>query len=246
MPNTTLRAVREAMRLSQDEFARKVREAGDDLGEPNDCTTRTVQRWEQADVSYPRRYMVRAVERATGYRAEDLGFTHVPRIGKLSDHGVDSPVRVTDDARIAPAVASPVMPTLTGIWESRCTYESSSRGETLVDRAHLILIHAGNEITARSITGSVTGGGAILIRLELRGRVVTGTWEQTTGEESYYRGQQFHGAIQLQVEATGGRMKGAWTGFGRDFDVNTGPWELLRRETGTGKADDYTRVPDGE
>lgn len=116
----------------------------------------------------------------------------------------------------------------------------------MVDMANLVLVHSATQITAHSIAGSVTDGGSIMMRLELRGRVVTGTWEQTTGAESYYRGQLFHGAVQLQVDATGGRMKGAWTGFGRDFDVNTGPWELIRREVGTRATEDYEHVPGGQ
>lgn len=243
MANTALRAIRESLRLSQDEFAQKIREAGAKLGEPNECTTRTVQRWETGNVSYPRRHMVRAIELVAGYPAEKLGFDHVPRGESYWDH-TDGPVQVVADARMAPPSVTIVMPTLTGIWESRCTYHSSSRDETFVDLSHLMLIHSANEITAHSIRGSVTDGGSIIMRLETRGRVVTGTWEQTTGAESYYRGQLFHGAVQLQVEASGTRMKGAWTGFGSDFDVNTGPWELIRRETGTRDVESYARVPD--
>lgn len=247
MPNTTIRAVREAMRLSQEEFAEKIREAGTALGEPNECTARTVQRWEGGAVSYPRRNMIRAIERATGYAAEELGFDHVPRVGKLSDH-TDGPVEASTPnlaPLIQPAVVKlAVVPTLTGIWESRCTYESSSRQKTFVDRSNLIIVHAGNELTARSIDGSVTEGGSILMRLELRGRVVTGIWEQNTGPDSHYQGAQFHGAVQLQVDGTNSHMRGAWTGFGRDFEVNTGPWELIRREIRTGKAADYAAVPE--
>lgn len=244
MPNTTIRAIREAMRLSQEEIARKVRDAGDELGEPNDCTTRTVQRWENGSVSYPRRTYVRAIERVTGYPIDELGFDLVPRVGKLSDHVGGEAVQLIADAREEPVRIQPVMPTLTGIWESRCTYESSSRGETFVDRANLVVIQSANDVTARSIDGSVTDGGSILMRLAVRGRVVTGTWEQTTGAESYYRGGEFFGALQFQVDATNSHLNGAWTGFGRDFDVNTGPWELIRRETGTGRTDNYATVPE--
>lgn len=242
MANTELRAVREAMRLSQEEFARKIREAGDALNEPNECSERTVQRWEQGAISYPRRHLVRSIEYVTGYPAEQLGFDLVPRVGKLSDHMGGQVVQVVPDARVHTAPS--IMPTLSGIWESRCTYESSSRGETLVDLAHLVVVHAGSEITARSIDGSMTDESKVIMRLEARGRVVTGTWEETTGPSSYYRGQVFFGALQLQVDASGTRMKGAWTGFGSDFDVNTGPWELIRRENGTRNVDAYARVPE--
>lgn len=239
--------------MSQEEFAQAIRTAGDDLGEPNDCTAKTVQRWEAGAVSYPRRNYVRALEKVTGVSIEDLGFDYVPRYGKLSDAmGLprpDTPAQLDPDVRrtgIAPRQLTPVMPTLTGIWESRCTYESSSRGTRQVDLAYLSLIHAGDEITAYSLDGTVTDGGAVRLKLTVRARVVTGTWEQVTGAASYYRGQTFHGALQLQLEASGSRMVGAWVGFGRAFDVNTGPWELIRREHGTDRAKHYTEVPSAE
>jgi hypothetical protein len=39
-------------------------------------------------------------------------------------------------------------------------------------------------------------------------------------------GAVYHGAIQLLLEPTGRKMTGKWVGFGRDFDLNTGPWSL--------------------
>lgn len=40
----------------------------------------------------------------------------------------------------------------------------------------------------------------------------------------------------MLVELTGRRMAGKWVGFGKDFDVNTGPWELRFLVAGTSKA----------
>src|SRR5262249_38356970 len=73
-PNTSLRAVRVALRLSQDEFARAVRAAGDQSGEPNGCSKRLVQRWEAGLVVTPRGVYIRALEAATGQPIENLGF----------------------------------------------------------------------------------------------------------------------------------------------------------------------------
>jgi hypothetical protein len=38
------------------------------------------------------------------------------------------------------------------------------------------------------------------------------------------------------VEPTGRRIAGKWVGFGKDFDVNTGPWELVFQDASTSKA----------
>ena len=45
-PNTALRQARLALRLSQDEMAVAIRDAGQRLGTPNGCSKRLVQRWE--------------------------------------------------------------------------------------------------------------------------------------------------------------------------------------------------------
>src|SRR4051794_28760902 len=52
--NTTLRAVRMGLLMSQDDFARAIRAAGARAGEPNDANKRLVQRWESGDIASPR------------------------------------------------------------------------------------------------------------------------------------------------------------------------------------------------
>ena len=54
--------------------------------------------------------------------------------------------------------------------------------------------------------------------------------------DGYYRGARYHGAIQLLVEPTGRRLAGKWVGFGKQMDVNTGPWELTFQDASTSKA----------
>jgi hypothetical protein len=61
-PNTALRQARVALRLSQDEMAVAVRDAGQRLGTPNGCTKRLVQRWEAGQVALPRAVYVRALD----------------------------------------------------------------------------------------------------------------------------------------------------------------------------------------
>lgn len=74
VPNLTLREIRKKLRLSQDEFAAAVRKAGEQLGEPNDCNKRLVQRWESGEHQSCRPVYRRALEKATGRRFEELGF----------------------------------------------------------------------------------------------------------------------------------------------------------------------------
>jgi len=69
--------------------------------------------------------------------------------------------------------------------------------------------------------------------LSVDGTTVTGTWNEITSADGYYRGARYSGAIQLLVEPSGHRMAGQWVGYGRSFDVNTGPCAAgLRRVPG--------------
>jgi hypothetical protein len=47
----------------------------------------------------------------------------------------------------------------------------------------------------------------------------------------------------MLLEPTGHRMSGKWVGFGRDFDLNTGPWtlELVTADTGPEALAEYNR-----
>jgi tetratricopeptide (TPR) repeat protein len=74
VPNLVLAEVRDALNLSQEEFAARIRAAGAELGEPNDCNKRQVQRWELGETRSARPVYRRALERATGRRYAELGF----------------------------------------------------------------------------------------------------------------------------------------------------------------------------
>ena len=80
------------------------------------------------------------------------------------------------------------------------------------------------------------------------GQVLTGTWTEETNPAGYYQGAVYHGAIQLLLEPTGRKMTGKWVGFGRDFDLNTGPWtlELVTSTVTEATLKDYSKPADGE
>jgi hypothetical protein len=73
-------------------------------------------------------------------------------------------------------------------------------------------------------------------------------WRERTGAEGFYRGASYHGALQLLAEPTGRRIAGKWVGFGKDHDVNTGPWslEFLDGSTAPGTIERYSRAPGAE
>ena len=214
--NTRLRAVRRAMRLSQAEMAMAVRAAGERAGEPNSCSVRNVQRWEAGDE--PRGAYLRALELATGQPAENLGFRADERYG-LDTDVLTMPGQPWPEAGPQSAAAP-----LNGIWLSRYEYESSGRGAWYSSAHYVLVIQQAQHLTVRSLPD--TAPGRLLMDMTVNGAAVTGTWTEETNPGGYYQGAVYHGAIHMLIEPTGRKMEGKWAGFGRDFDVNTGPWSL--------------------
>ncbi|MFJ4769864.1 helix-turn-helix domain-containing protein [Streptomyces uncialis] len=249
-PNARLRAIRIGMLLSQDDLARALRDAGQRAGEPNDASKRLVQRWEAGTVITPRPVYARALEVVTGLPIENLGFPGLSPSVRISGDGRGGHDLAPSADGVAPAAASPraapVAPhgQYSGVWLSRYEYFSSGRDGKFTGLHHVVVLQHGNRLTVRSLPGS--SDSPLTMDLELDGAVVTGTWTEQTAREGYYSGARYHGAVQLLVEPTGRRIAGKWVGFGKDFDVNTGPWELVFQDTSTNKAtlDRYNRRPE--
>ena len=234
VPNITLRAARLSRRMSQDDLARAIRDAGRRIGLPNACSKRYVQRLESGIVTAPRGPYLRAIECAMGQPAASLGFAD-------ERYGLDREAAMALPQAPAPAAGQGP---LSGIWLSRYEYESSGRGETFDSLHHVMLTHSGTQLTVRSLLRSAPS--SLIMDLTQNGAVLTGTWSERTDPGGYYQGAVYHGAIQLLLEPSGRRMAGKWVGFGRDWDVNTGPWslELVTADTGTEAMQRYDRPPE--
>jgi hypothetical protein len=134
-----------------------------------------------------------------------------------------------------------------GVWLSRYEFYSSSRDETFDAKHHVVVLQHGNRLTVQSLPGASTNPDSPLsMDLTLDRNVVTGTWTEQTAAGGFYQGARYHGSLQLLVEPTGRRMAGKWVGFGKDFDVNTGPWELRLLDRSTSKAtlETYSTTPE--
>jgi hypothetical protein len=72
------------------------------------------------------------------------------------------------------------------------------------------------------------------------------TWSERTNPGGYYQGSVYHGAIQFLFDPTGHRLRGQWVGYGRDFDLNTGPWtlEFVSSDTAEETIEQYNRPPE--
>ncbi|MFG3101456.1 helix-turn-helix domain-containing protein [Streptomyces sp. NPDC048182] len=251
-PNGNLRAVRMGLLMSQDDFARALRDAGQRAGQPNDASKRLVQRWESGTTAAPRPVYARALETVTGLPIESLGFPPQP-LARVSGDGrgghdlVGSPVG-TPTGGTSPNPQTAPRGNHTGVWLSTYEYVSSGRGDQVFTGKHyVVLLQHGNRLTGRSLPGaSLNPDSPLTLDLQVEGSTVTGTWTEQTAPDGYYRGARYFGALQLLAEPTGRRMAGKWVGFGKEFDVNTGPWELRLMDTSTAKATlaEYDRPPE--
>lgn len=64
------------------------------------------------------------------------------------------------------------------------------------------------------------------LSLSVGGSIATGTWMEQTSPSGYYKGATYHATLQLIINPMGRAMSGRWLGFGKNFQVNTGEWEL--------------------
>jgi hypothetical protein len=236
------------MLLSQDDFARALRTAGDRAGVPNDANKRLVQRWESGTITAPRPVYARALEAVTGLPIEALGFAaSVPSARVPGDGASGDDVPITATA-IEPPRGATTRPSSrgnhSGVWLSRYEYFSSTRDAMFAGLHYVVVLQHGDRLTVRSLPG--TASSSLTMDLTVDGSVVTGTWVEQTDERGHYRGARYHGAIQLLAEPTGRRMVGKWVGFGKEMEINTGPWELVFQDASTNKAtlDSYNRRPE--
>jgi DNA-binding transcriptional regulator YiaG len=247
-PNSVLRAVRMGLLMSQDDFARAIRGAGLRAGQPNDASKRLVQRWESGATAAPRPVYARALETVTGLPIETLGFNlAVPQIW-ASENGAGGHDGKPAPARMATAGGTPMgqpaaRANYSGVWLSRYEYFSSGRDGSFTGLHYVVVLQHGSRLTVRSLPGS--SDSPLTMDLTVDGNVITGTWVEQTATDGYYRGARYHGAIQLLAEPTGRRLAGKWVGFGKEMDVNTGPWELVFQDASTNKAtlEKYDRRP---
>ena len=236
-PNSTLQNIRKTMLLSQDAFARALREAGEDLGIPNDANKRLVQRYESGEIATPRSNYARALEKVTGLPIESLGFA-VPvatvRVNANGHGGHDVESEIETVVPVSPAAQRAPSLNFSGVWLSRYQYFSSGRDATFTGLHYVSVLQRENRLDVRSLPGS--SDSPLTMDLTVDGAVVTGTWVEQTHKDGYYRGARYHGAIQMLAEPTGRRLAGKWIGFGKEMDVNTGPWELIFQDASTNKA----------
>jgi hypothetical protein len=167
---------------------------------------RTVASWAgQTEAAVSRRHLLLKLSAGLALAAAHPSLTE--------DGGVES------EPRVGPRIAG-----LSGIWHSRYLYYSTGRGQEFEGRHYVVLRQRGNRLVGQSLPHST--GSRLNLELSLDSSIATGTWTERTSPTGYYRGAVYHGTIQLVVNPMGRAMSGKWLGFGTNFKVNTGEWEL--------------------
>jgi hypothetical protein len=113
---------------------------------------------------------------------------------------------------------------VSGIWHSRYLYHSSERGQELEGEHYVVLRQDETQVEGQGLPHSTDS--LLRMHMSIDGQVATGTWTERTSPDGYYKGATYHGTIQLLIDPVGRRMSGRWLGFGRNFRINTGEWEL--------------------
>jgi hypothetical protein len=220
MPNTALIEACRRAGFSQYSLATAVRRAGFLSGYPNGCTREMTARWWRGTVRRPHpRYQI-LLEQVLGQPIASLGFDadlsyDASRPQVLADAGLDTPMTLPDPA----GSYGP----LSGIWLSSYSYPSSGRAMSCTSQHHVVLLATGAQLMARSVPASASG---LSMALTARGRVLTGSWTEQTRPAGYYRGAAYHGAIQMITAEDERTIAGRWAGFGKNGEINDGPWSL--------------------
>lgn len=118
----------------------------------------------------------------------------------------------------------PQSPLPLGIWESTYSYPSTGREGMFEGHHYTRLLRKDNHLVFESLPK--VNESYLIVRLSIDDDVVTGSWQEQTDSGGYYQGAVYHGAIQLVVAEDRKKMTGKWVGFGKNMEVNVGPWEF--------------------
>ncbi|MGH3590545.1 MAG: hypothetical protein ACREQ5_04685 [Candidatus Dormibacteria bacterium] len=123
--------------------------------------------------------------------------------------------------------------TISGIWRSRYVYPSTGRGGDFTGDHYVVFRQQQSRLIGQSLPHST--GSRLRLELVIEPPVATGSWRETTSRMGYYKGATYHGTLQVIIDPSGRSMHGMWLGFGRDFKVNSGRWELTLEDNSTAK-----------
>jgi hypothetical protein len=110
-----------------------------------------------------------------------------------------------------------------GVWRS--TYHKTQNGVPETDQ-YVTMQKIGNQLIVESIPSQT--GSYLFARFTLDGRIATGSYHSQNSPNNTAKGAMYYGAAQLVLDKDGKALRGKGVGFGKDLDVKTTVWELIR------------------
>ncbi|MUL41582.1 DNA-binding protein [Streptomonospora sp. PA3] len=111
------------------------------------------------------------------------------------------------------------------MWHSRYLYYSNKREAEFAGEHYIVLRQTGTSLRGQSLPH--TTGSRLELDLTIDGAVVGGHWSERTSPSGYYRGALYQGTLQMLISPMRSDMAGKWVGFGKNFRINTGEWEIV-------------------
>jgi len=142
----------------------------------------------------------------------------------LSLAAVDPAIAIPGAAELTQHSQRNDIASLAGVWHSRYVYYSSGREKEFEGEHYVVLRQHARHLAGQSLPHSTDS--RLNLDLTLESSIATGTWIEQTAPGGYYKGATYHGTLQLIVNPMGRAMSGRWVGFGKNFKINSGEWEL--------------------
>jgi hypothetical protein len=117
-----------------------------------------------------------------------------------------------------------------GLWRSKYRVLSGAGAERkLIETEHDVTIYRhGNHLVVESLPNEDQDGPYLLARFTLDGSIATGTYHSENSPKSAAKKAIYYGATQLIMDEDGNALRGMGVGFGRDMQVKSSEWELVR------------------
>lgn len=132
-------------------------------------------------------------------------------------------------------------PNLSGNWQSFYRYPSSGRGGDEFWGKHMLsATQTGNTVCLKTVPNSPS---VITMDLTLAadGKTASGTWQEQTDPNGYYKGKVYSGTIMCTIDPDARTLNGVWRGEGGDGEVNSDVWQLTKNNVAQpGDASDVT------
>jgi len=95
-----------------------------------------------------------------------------------------------------------------GVWRSHYAYHDRATDHEAVSEHYVRVHQSDNHLIIEAIPGA--NKAYVIVRLTLDRNIATGTWQEQTDPQGYYKGSTYSGALQLLVSDDKRSMQGKY------------------------------------